>query len=267
MKLPHERHVFSIEYHEFSEDNLLNQVFKLAVHLSRQISEWRFSREILSYLSLIFDRVSLRYITQTDLDKVFFTRLNERFKTCFQLARIILYGLSGFLGHEIYGFFIDMNELFEAYVYKILMRTLSDYIVKYQYSLGKIITKSFLDKREIRVLPDYVIMKKKDRPLIILDAKYKNIKKEDISMDDIYQMYAYSKLLQKKSELESSIVVLIYPMTRFHNTWLREIDEREIRFFDNNKIIVIPYNLETILSDTIDKDFVNQVKDILHEYG
>lgn len=268
-KLPYEMNTFAVEYHMFSEDNLLNQVFKLAIYLSNQTSKWRRNRELSSYLSMIFDTIFSKSLSLSDMENIHFTRLNKRFKLCYNMARIILQGLYHLVSKEIYGFFIDMNQLFEKFICQIIKKELLKYSVSCQENLGTIIKRG-LSNKEYRARPDYSIKSDNRNLLIVMDAKYKNLEEESdgeklagLQMSDIYQMYAYSKLLENRSNKKPGVIVLIYPMSKYFNKQLRSSKTKEITFFDESRIIVTTYNLDTLLSDETDKKFINHLREIL----
>lgn len=52
-KLPHKRHTFSVEFHDFTEDNLLNQIFYSAILSAVNGTQVHMNRKLLSRLALI----------------------------------------------------------------------------------------------------------------------------------------------------------------------------------------------------------------------
>jgi len=119
-KLPHQKHKFSIEYNEFTENNLLNQIFYYTTYISMKKTNWQDNKKLLTDLMLIFEGIDLRKIDTHDFKRVHFTRLNERFKKSFNLAKIILSAFGEVMGEDAFGFFIDMNDLFEKFIYSML---------------------------------------------------------------------------------------------------------------------------------------------------
>ncbi len=234
-KLPHQMHTFSILFHEFTEDNLLNQVFYQATIISLENTGWIVNKKLLSELMLIFADVTPTKITKEQLSKIRFTRLNERFKVAFNLAKIILFGFNG-LEDEIIGFFVDMNELFEKYVYRAVEKSFPEFKVEYQKSLDGLIYRD--GKPMLNPTPDIVVFDG-DKIRLIIDAKYKEVINDRglvPQSGDIYQAYAYSSL-------GNCDVVLVYPK---YGEFNKSLDKIDFTFFNGKKLIVLPFDLDEI---------------------
>lgn len=254
-KLPHERHKFSLEVHEFTEDNLLNQIFYAATRFSISVTRWQKNRKMLGELMLIFDGITPKRITISDFEKIRFTRLNERFKRPFTFAKIILTSFAGFEKDEASGFFVDMNELFERFILSELKRSLPGYKIKYQKKL-----EIFRSKKKIRLrrqYPDFVVYRFK-KPIAVIDAKYRalNLGGDKIGLDPdaARQVYTYAKILDEEEGI-TNVTVLIYPRSDNFNNYdiLRGQDLKELpnaTFFDGKKrVYVITYDLEALKSE------------------
>ncbi len=90
--------------------------------------------------------------------------------------------------NKISGYLIDVSELFEIYLEKLLRKSFTDWSIKTQEKL-KIYKGSFFE-REIR--PD-IVMEKEGKKVVVLDAKFKKMRfdKEDVDREDLFQIHTY----------------------------------------------------------------------------
>ena len=251
-KLPHQLNTFSVEVHEFIEDNLLNRIFYTSIRMALRRTAWQTNKKLLGELMLVFDGVTPIRLTREHFERVHFTRLNERFKHPFELAKLLFMPPKGEgRDREVSGFFVDMNELFERFIARILNRNLP-----HGYNLSYQETHLFLQNGRNNVLyqrPDYVI-KKSNIPVLVLDAKYREFKENMPSSDMARQLYVYSKILEHdskekiKNKIDSKIpAVLIFPASNSYNGSLLEEDKcPEFEFFDGTKLYIVAYNMETL---------------------
>ncbi|EHP85990.1 McrC family protein [Methanotorris formicicus] len=264
-KLPHQRYKFSIEYHEFTENNLLNQIFYYTTYISIKKTKWQINKKLLSELMLIFDGINLRKINIHDFKRVHFTRLNERFKKPFNLAKIILSAFGEVEGEDAIGFFVDMNDLFEKFICSILSKSL-EFEIKYQSKFNLFSHVEGIKNVEQR--PDYVIYKN-NKPLLVLDAKYVKINEENgkptISPDILRQVYTYAKYYSKDNRNINA--VLIFPKSKNYNNFDSKTKIGEATFFDNEiKLYVLTYNLEKLIEgDGVDEEFIKCVEELIEQ--
>jgi 5-methylcytosine-specific restriction endonuclease McrBC regulatory subunit McrC len=177
--------------------------------------------------------VSKSGINIVDIDNIRYTRLNYLYKPVMNISKIILQhkqrqshgendnGLS---------YFIDMAELWEMYLLRVLQRNLpSQYNVYSPNSThgDYLITGNM---REIR--PD-IIIEKNRRIVMIIDAKYKRYSTfgftskdcHAVSRDDLYQMIAY--LYHYGSNNENLIGLFCSP--------IENIKDNDVHSLKNNK--------------------------------
>ncbi|KUH34007.1 hypothetical protein APY94_03800 [Thermococcus celericrescens] len=265
-KLPHQRHTFSVELHEFSEDNPLNQIFYATIRFSLSKTRWLVNKKLLGELMMVFDGVSPRKVTKADFNKVHFNRLNERFKKPFNLAKIILKSFGGVSGEEVSGFFVDMNELFERFILWILKRDLPEYKIEYQKELSLFDRKQKSNVVTTKQYPDFVINKIVNRntiPVGVLDAKYRPIEikegKIQIGSDMLRQVYVYSKILEKEHDIKEVPTALVFPRSFTYNPGIT-LDDQAIlggaTFFDGGPLLILMYDMETLKKGLkMDKNF------------
>ncbi len=268
MKLPYQRHTFSLRYEKFSRDNNLNRVFKYAVYLGLQYARWPKARNKLYYIWDNLSDVSLVQISPYDLFKISWNHLNLRFKTAFELAKIIILGATDTSGNILFpGFFVKMWELFEHLAYHIIRYVArEEWIVlsnREPHNLPKLI-KEENSKRLFMMgspQPDIIIQDTNSNPLIVGDVKYKslyhpkgNVRRYSTGSHDLYQIYTYAKLANTNA-------MLIYPRLSGeggYNQWISDISDAiyneensTFTFFDGTKLGIIGIDFRHILNNDI----------------
>ncbi len=220
---PHMRHTFDVSYDEFSPDTRLNQVFRFVVgHLlprTHDASNRRLLGDLREWLAGV---QSLTEISPSHLEQVHFTRLNERFRPAFNLARLFIehstLQLTAGQNHT-FAFVFDMNRLFEEFVSRFIARYWSrmmpagwDNVRVSVQSQGQTI---YLAERVpggqkvFRLVPDLLFTRLSGKPLLIVDTKYKQLdpshRRLGVAEDDLYQMLAYA------TRLACPRTMLLYP--------------------------------------------------------
>jgi 5-methylcytosine-specific restriction enzyme subunit McrC len=156
----------------------------------------------------------------TARSRITYDRLNEHYRHAHSLAWLILQGLgtrdllaSG--GAKCFAFLIDMNALFERFVYKVVEQTLEGTRcqVRYQHHDRSLIFDAANNRPYALVVPDLLIEGPQGRSTrgLTLDAKYKLYDEQGIHTSDVYQsfLYAYGWGGQGKNGCPSSL--LVYP--------------------------------------------------------
>ncbi len=220
---PFQKHRFYVQYDEFSPDNLLNQVLKYAAVEIRCQSMDASNRQQLAMLSDWMDEVTLPpTLNNAVLEQIIFTRLNERFRPLFNLAKL-------FLEHQAietkagatnaFAYTFDMNKLFEKFIARFIQEHRRKILGGTGYERCAILEKAqgtnkYLAKddngRNIFMLEPDIIFKSEDGTVpLIIDTKYKILNDEDrkngINQGDMYQATAYAQVFKCRR------VVLIYP--------------------------------------------------------
>ncbi len=277
LKLPMKQHLFSIKYHRLSVNNTLNNILYYAAFLGTKHTRLRMTRHLLQYiLALLDDAKTTKPPVNTS---IVFNRLNERFKTVYNLARIIIFGLEPEPISEATGLFFDMNDIFEKYVYVILLEKLGDkYRILYQKREPRFITIKDANNNPIRgisQIPDITIISRDNNlPILYVDAKYKSVEKMGKlapDINDIRQMYIYLKILREKHNPEAYGVVMVYPyVSGLYNKifvhyekplFIGEYDLGE----DNEKIYIVGLDMKHLLQEryVIPSDFIKTIENIL----
>ncbi len=222
---PHVRHRFDVIYDEFSPDTMLNRVFRCAVDRLIFHSQEPGDRRLLRHVSQwLVDVERMGDIPQACLEAVHFTRLNQRFRPAFNLARLFLENQAFQLtaGREqTFAFVFDMNRLFEEFVFRFIskhrQRILGDgwgeVHLRYQASGRPIYLAERLPegKSVFRLAPDILFSSPSGRAVLVLDTKYKELATDQrrlgIAESDMYQMLAYALAL------DCTRTLLLYPQS------------------------------------------------------
>lgn len=230
------KHLHYVEYDNFSENILLNRIFKSVIHNLIIRTNSKDNKLKLRQSLLWLEDVDKLILNNEIWEKVHFTRQNFRYKVAFNMAKLFYYNSSPSLnkGDEYtFSFLVPVNRLFEFYLYKILdSESIKRYNVQHQNA------KSYLaridDKNYFLLKPD-ITLARGDEINCIVDAKYKEIIFEEqasgISQADVYQMLAYSVGYQCNS------IALIYP--RFLSDDPSEPIFKELTIENYDKIISI----------------------------
>jgi len=223
------------KFQVFTEDFLDNQILKSALfQASKYVRNLEFQSftlmNLLSYLSSVFEKVSLRPISDIDFVKVKHSPFFPEYKEAIELARMIL----KYLGYdpfaniqelkEVPPYIVNMPKLFELYVWKKLKELCPNSEILYQYRAGS-------------DTPDFLI---KDRDIII-DAKYKYRYDSKSLSEDIGQLARYGRNEKIRKEInakEEPILIIAYPVFDENRKGIEPINDY-CRFY--KLAIAIPY--------------------------
>jgi 5-methylcytosine-specific restriction enzyme subunit McrC len=265
-----QKHLFYVNYDEFSVDIPLNRILRFVTNrLIFQSQDWS-NRKSLYMLDQWMEEISLISNAHTELKKVIFTRLNENYRPVFNLARLFIEGhvIEPSVGlSNAFAFTFDMNLLFERFIARFIKENrdeiLPEYLRKCNIYLQAITNRLPLAKdsrgnNTFYMQPD-IIFKEGDTVKLILDTKYKILNKKDkkfgISPSDMYQMAAYA------STYDCNNVILLYPRTA-------DVDESKLEEYElkkiNCRIKVSTVDLRVDLTETKNKmKLINEISKIL----
>lgn len=194
---------FECDYDEFTYDTLLNQAVLLATQtLSSLVSSDQLSARLAERVGLLRRRISLRPVTQNEIDRIQLSRLTKYYTEIVTLVELVvrhsfIEGMN--LGEQrAFSFLLNMNELYERVVEQAVARLCRDrpnWSFETQYR-----TDSLLDGTPtVRMYPD-VIVRVDGEVAVVLDAKWKTSR----SNSDIYQLLAYQSVYEVPG-------ILVYP--------------------------------------------------------
>ena len=179
-----------VAFDEFTEDIEENRLLKTAIHrLGYTFIRSPAARQEVRRLRPAFTTVGLGAYRRGAPPEVRYSRLNEHYRPAVELARLIIEDSSLELFHgdvEGAAFLIDMNKVFERFLYVALREALG--LSQRQWR-----SQAHLDLDEgehIKMNPD-LSWWEGSQPLFVGDAKYKKLEPQGFRHADIYQMLAY----------------------------------------------------------------------------
>lgn len=244
-KNSYRKHLHYVRYDQFSEDLLLNKIFKSIVKNLIVRTNCKSNKLKLKQTLLWLEDVDTIPLSNEIWGTVRFTRHNIKYEAAFNMAKLFYFNTSPNLnaGDELaFSLLLPVNRLFESYLYKILRNTeLTDQKVNYQ---GPIKYLSYSEEKEYFQLKPDITLSKEDRITCVIDSKYKNLfyygQSLKLSQGDIYQMLAYSVRYQGQN------IILAYP--RYLDEAFDEmlIKELKIENYDHEVIIkLVKIDLES----------------------
>lgn len=245
---------FYCEYDEFSENNLLNQLFLFVSTCLYNISNNSYNKKTLKFIINYYSDISFVRFDKFKARKIKLTRNQELFKKSFNLAKMFVEQTSVDLSKnkfENITLVWDMNKLFEEFIFELIKRKIPECHASAQKT-KRLLVRDRETRRDTKV--DILVQK----PEVIIDTKYKKFKNfEDISSADIYQVTTYC-LLHKYHR-----AILLYP--QFEN------EEPDIKNYhlnndgDQYRIDFCTINLKynDLKNEQTQKDIVDKLKQIL----
>ena len=193
---------------EFSHDNPENQVLQLALNQLRESEiETQALRHMTMHLSRYFEGISS--ISRFQVPTVKYTRLNEHYRPIVNSALFIIENSTinpeKWRETAYYSFLVNLERLFERFLRNKLKKTALQHgldVVGGERQAGNWY---LVEPRRFRLNPDIVVIRR-GKPLVILDAKYKRIASyQDIEQSDVYEVVSYCLSVGAK------FGVLVYP--------------------------------------------------------
>jgi len=158
----------------------------------------------LQRLQLHFPKVENVNIQVHHFHNLQFDRKSQRYRIALEISRLILLNYSPDIrggNHDVLAMLFDMNVLFEEFIFRQLKRL--EYSENIEV-IGQPSRKFWINPKSSRNLrPDILIQK--DGENIILDTKWKVLKRTSPSDNDLRQMYAYVNIFKATKS------ILIYP--------------------------------------------------------
>lgn len=193
---------FYCEYDEFSENNLLNQLFLFVSTCLYNISNNSNNKKTLKFIINYYSDISFVRFDKFKVRKIKLTRNQELFKKAFNLAKMFVEQTSVDLSKnkfENITLVWDMNKLFEEFIFELIKRKIPECEAIAQKP-KRLLKRENVTRRDTRI--DILIQ----NPQVIIDTKYKKFTDfDDISSADIYQVTTYCLLHNYKR------AILLYP--------------------------------------------------------
>jgi 5-methylcytosine-specific restriction enzyme subunit McrC len=190
-------------FEEFSSDIALNQVMKAAVSRLSRISQSPKNQRRLRELAHLYEDVAAVPTKALKWSSIVLDRTNHRWREMCDLARLLLagdYQTTSQGSDRGFSLLFAMNDLFEAFVAKMLTRALRGtglHVVSQDRRLYCLAESDGV--RRFQVRPD-IVVRRGSETLMIIDTKWKRIaariddSKQGVSQADVYQMMAYGRL-------------------------------------------------------------------------
>ncbi len=187
---------FYTRHETYDFDHLLHQMLWQALCITQNMATTPTLRTRVQQLKARFPKVTTQHITQRHFDRLPKNRQTQRYQDALDIARLLILNFQPDVQggqHSLLTLLFDMNLLFEEYVYQRLRR--AGLWVQRQQS------HPFWNRRNIR--PD--ILLHLDNQTIVLDTKWKVLRRVSPSMQDVQQAFVYAQYFGARK------TVLLYP--------------------------------------------------------
>ena len=237
---------FYCEYDEFSENNLLNQLFLFVSTCLYNISNNSYNKKTLKFIINYYSDISFVRFDKFKVRKIKLTRNQELCKKSFNLAKMFVEQTSVDLSKnkfENITLVWDMNKLFEEFIFELIKRKIPEFEAIAQKP-KRLLKRENVTRRDTRV--DILVQ----HPQVIIDTKYKKFTCfDDISSADIYQVTTYCLLHNYKR------AILLYPQ---YDKKAPDICDYQLNCAENNyHIDFCTVNLKN--NDLKDKEVQNSI--------
>jgi 5-methylcytosine-specific restriction enzyme subunit McrC len=192
------RERFYCRFDQFSEDTVMNRIFKAACRFLLDVTRLPGTQDALRHCLLLFDEVRNVEVTDALFDNVTFNRQNERFENLFHFCRLIIGDRSPTVSsgkERSFSLLFDMNKVFErfiaAFIHDRVMPNIPGCRLYPQARRNRRPLFQNEENRGVLLLePDILIKQKKASENLIIDTKWKSGR---VSSGDLYQLYAYTQ--------------------------------------------------------------------------
>ena len=237
---------FYCEYDDFSENNILNQLFLYVATSLYEVSKNSENKRVLKLIIDYFADIKIVRFDKFKCDKIRLNRNQILFEKPFKLAKMFVENSSVDLSKnriENISLVWDMNKLFEEFIFEV-MRKIDGLTVEAQKTKRLLRGDNGTTRRDTKV--DIMVNNK------VLDTKYKRFENfDDVSSADIYQVTTYCLLHDTRD------AILLYPQ------WSNE-------FRGDNFILNLPKNVEVnynlkLASVNLRRDLKNDLNSVIQE--
>lgn len=239
---------FYCEYDEFSEDNILNQLFLFVSTCLYNISDNNQNKKLLNFIINYYSDIKLVRFDKFKARKIKLSQNQELFKKPFNLAKMFVEKTSVDLSKnkfENITLVWDMNVLFEEFVFEIMKKSCPDW--KLTAQKGQRLLKGDNNKKRNTYVD---IFAQKENVKIIIDTKYKKFTDEDsFSNADVFQVSTYCLLHN------TNRAILLYP--QWENN--KKPDTRDYYLNNGNDNYKISFKTINLKYDNL-KNNIDEIK-------
>lgn len=187
-------------FDEFSEDMLLNQIFRFTLRLLLPWTRSGKTKKQLTELLMHFDGISDAPITLQSFNLLKRDRITQRFQPVLEQCRLFIAAIKPDVlagSTPLFSLLFDMNHLFEAWV----AEKLKPWAHQQGWHISTQGPRKYLamrddDTQQFQLRPDIALVDDKGVPQLIADTKWKLLNEADrklgVSSSDMYQLYAYA---------------------------------------------------------------------------
>ncbi len=194
---------FFVEYAVHSIDHPLHQLLKKALRVVENVSSNSETNQRTRRLLHSLTQVSDQPLETLMPRKIIFNRYSERYRTAVTAAQQLL---TANFPHVYQGntqqgfaFMLDMNRLFEEFVYRQLHRL----SIAHGFSVHRQTVQSLWGTTNAR--PDILVKFEDNRKNVVIDTKWKVLSQPRPSAKDLHQIYVYNQLFGAQRG------ILLYP--------------------------------------------------------
>jgi 5-methylcytosine-specific restriction endonuclease McrBC regulatory subunit McrC len=268
---------FFCQYRKLSMDNTINRTIRYIYDLLIRKGFNNLLKNIAEYDNKLHSfGVQSNKTSIEEITKIRYSKLNKHYRPVMQLSKAIFSNHMAAsnpntLSNNSFAYFIDISELWENYLLKVLQRNLSEYEV---YSPNEIGGEYLFENNNREIKPD-IIIRKEGNVAAVIDAKYKRYQKigktsvgySNVSREDLYQMATY--LYHYGTDSNNITGLFVSPVEEQNNDLLT------LKNNPNHKIGVLNLNIkqwdstenEVSLYEIKEKEskFVSDIKSMLRD--
>ncbi len=213
---------FYTSHQVYDTNHILHHILYEALDIIDQFTKGSRLYDHCKRIQLNFPEVPLKKLSKKQLDSVKLNRKTKGYHYALELARLIILNYSPDIsgGRErMLSLLFDMNELWEEYVLKQVQKVATDY----GFTVTGQESKSFWSSNTLR--PDIVL--RRDGTVFIIDTKWKLPQNSTASIQDLRQMYTYSRFW------DANKVMLLYPGNPSDNAFQPYLTDDYFKYKDS----------------------------------
>lgn len=209
------RERFYCQYDEFSDDTLMNRIFRASCRVLLEVTRTPATQDVLRHCLLLLDGVADVEVQGADFARISLNRQSQRFEDVLRFCQLLLSGRTPTIeagGVRTFSLLFDMNKVFERFVVAFLRRYVAPRLPGVEVFPQALHHKRHLMESEgagvLRLEPDVLVESPGNR--LIVDTKWKLLApgkrgRGGVGDADLYQLYAYTRRYGCKRS------VLLYP--------------------------------------------------------